>query len=98
MRGQQIQGSQHYCTKEVKSAPFWVGDAEHDSAELKGKSSDTEQHEHEKAAGLHSSATQPRSWYLILSCSAIASAAGTTIPGVLLPEELSVPDPSLRKP
>jgi len=29
---------------------------------------------------------------------AIATAAGTTIPGVLLPEELSVPDPSLRKP
>jgi hypothetical protein len=29
---------------------------------------------------------------------AIATAAGTTMPGVLFPAELSVPDPSLRKP
>ena len=29
---------------------------------------------------------------------AIATAAGAIIPGVLLPDELSVPDPSWRKP
>jgi hypothetical protein len=30
--------------------------------------------------------------------SAIARAAGATIPSILLPDELSVPDPSLRQP